>query len=87
MSVKLTDETMKVYMEKRKFVEKLSDLFWEEDILGVKKMEYAPVLAGEMEVVSEKVTVTFRSGFGTEIDVTSDSKMAILRDVLRRLAR
>lgn len=87
MSVKLTNEAMQAYIEKRHFVEKLSDLFGEEDILGVKKMEYAPVLAGEMEVVSEKVTVTFRSGFGTEIDVTADSKLAIMRDVLRRLSR
>lgn len=87
MSVKLTNEEMKAYMGKRHFVEKLSDLFREEDILNVKKMEYAPVLAGEMEVISEKVTVTFRNGFGTEIDVTADSKLAIVRDVLRRLSR
>ena len=38
MSVKLTNETMKVYMEKRKFVEKLSALFEEENILDVQKM-------------------------------------------------
>lgn len=87
MSVKLTNEAMKAYVEKRHFVEKLSDLFREEDILNVKKMEYAPVLAGEMEVISEKVTVTRKNGFAVVIDVTADSKLAILRDVLRRLSR
>lgn len=87
MSVKLTNEAMKAYVEKRHFVEKLSDLFREEDILNVKKMEYAPVLAGEMEVISEKVTVTRKNGFAVVIDVTADSKLAILQDVLRRLSR
>ena len=87
MSVKLTDETMKVYMEKRKFVEKLSALFEEEGILDVQKMEYTPVLVGEMEVAGEKVTVTRKNGFAVVIDVTADSKLAILQDVLRRLSR
>lgn len=87
MSVRLTDETMKVYMKKRKFVEKLSALFEEEGILDVQKMEYTPVLVGEMEVAGEKVTVTRKSGFAMIIDVTADSKLAILQDVLRRLSR
>lgn len=91
MSVKLTNETMKVYMEKRKFVEKLSALFEEGSLLDVQKMEYAPVLDGEldgeMEVISEKVTVTFRNGLRTEINVTADSTLEIVRDVLRRLSR
>lgn len=87
MSVKLTNEAMRVYVEKRHFVEKLSDLFLEEGIMNIKKLEYAPVLAGEMEIISEKVTVTFQNGPGTEIDVTADSKLAIMRDVLRRLSR
>lgn len=87
MSVKLTDETMKVYMEKRKFVEKLSALFEEEGILDVQKMEYTPVLVGEMEVAGEKVTVTRKNDFAMIIDVTADSKLAILQDVLRGLSR
>lgn len=87
MSVKLTSDVMQTYVRKRHFVEKLSDLFREEGIMNVKKMEYAPVLAGEMEIISERVTVTFQNGFCTEIDVTADSKLAILRDVLRRLSR
>lgn len=87
MSVKLTNETMKVYMEKRKFVKKLSALFEEENILDVQKMEYAPTLVGEMEVAGEKVTVTRKNDFAVVIDVTADSKLAILQDVLRRLSR
>lgn len=87
MSVKLTDETMKVYMEKRKFVEKLSALFEEENILDVQKMEYTAVLVGVMEVAEEIVTVTRKNEFAMIIDVTADSKLAILQDVLRRLSR
>lgn len=87
MSVRLTDETMKVYMEKRKFVEKLSALFEEENILDVQKMEYTPVLVGVMEVAEEIVTVTRKNEFAMIIDVTADSKLAILQDVLRRLSR
>lgn len=87
MSVKLTNETMKVYMEKRKFVEKLSALFEEENILDVQKMEYTAVLVGVMEVAEEIVTVTRKNEFAMIIDVTADSKLAILQDVLRRLSR
>ena len=87
MSVKLTNEVMKAYMGKRHFVEKLSDLFREEGILDVRKMEYTPVLVGEMEVAGAKVTVTRKNGFAVVVDVTADSKLAILQDVLRRLSR
>ena len=48
---------------------------------------YCDVLVGEMEVAGEKVTVTRKNGFAMIIDVTADSKLAILQDVLRRLSR
>ncbi|MCI7327079.1 MAG: hypothetical protein MR537_05525 [Clostridiales bacterium] len=87
MSVKLTEENIKTYMEKQKFVERLSDIFRDEDIMNIEKMEYTPVMVGDMEVAGEKVTITFRNKFAKVVDVTADSKMAIMSDILRRLNR
>lgn len=87
MSVKLTEENIKTYMEKQKFVERLSDIFRDEDIMNIEKMEYTPVMVGDMEVAGEKVTITFRNKFAKVVDVTADSKMAIMIDILRRLNR
>ena len=87
MSVKLTEENIKTYMEKQRFVERLSDIFREEDIMDIAKMEYTPVMVGDMEVAGEKVTITFRNKFAKVVDVTADSKMAIMSDILRRLNR
>ena len=87
MSVKLTEENIKTYMEKQRFVERLSDIFRDEDIMDSEKMEYAPVMVGDMEVAGEKVTITFRNKFAKVVDVTADSKMAIISDILRRLSR
>lgn len=87
MSVKLTEENIKTYMEKQKFVERLSDIFRDEDIMDIEKMEYTPVMVGDMEVAGEKVTITFRNKFAKVVDVTADSKMAIMSDILRRLNR
>lgn len=86
MSVKLTEENIKTYMEKQRFVERLSDIFRDEDIMDIEKMEYTPVMVGDMEVAGEKVTITFRNKFAKVI-VTADSKMAIMSDILRRLNR
>lgn len=87
MSVKLTEENIKTYMEKQRFVERLSDIFRDEDIMDIEKMEYIPVMVGDMEVAGEKVTITFRNKFAKVVDVTADSKMAIMSDILRRLNR
>ena len=87
MSVKLTEENIKTYMEKQKFVERLSDIFRDEDIMDIEKMEYTPVMVGDMEVAGEKVTITFRNKFAKVVDVTADSKMAIMSDIRRRLNR
>lgn len=87
MSVKLTEENIKTYMEKQRFVERLSDIFRDEDIMNIEKMEYTPVMVGDMEVAGEKVTITFRNKFAKVVDVTADSKMAIMSDILRRLSR
>lgn len=87
MSVKLTEENIKTYMEKKKFVERLSDIFRDEDIMNIEKMEYTPVMVGDMEVAGEKVTITFRNKFAKVVDVTADSKLAIMNDILRRLNR
>ena len=87
MSVKITEENIKTYMEKQKFVERLSDIFRDEDIMNIEKMEYTPVMVGDMEVAGEKVTITFRNKFAKVVDVTADSKMAIMSDILRRLNR
>lgn len=87
MSVKLTEENIKTYMEKQRFVERLSDIFRDEDIMNIEKMEYTPVMVGDMEVAGEKVTITFRNKFAKVVDVTADSKMAIISDILRRLSR
>ncbi|MDY5463202.1 MULTISPECIES: hypothetical protein [Hornefia] len=87
MSVKLTEENIKTYMEKQRFVERLSDIFRDEDIMDIEKMEYTPVMVGDMEVAGEKVTITFRNKFAKVVDVTADSKMAIMSDILRRLNR
>lgn len=87
MSVKLTEENIKTYMEKQRFVERLSDIFRDEDIMDIEKMEYTPVMVGDMEVAGEKVTITFRNKFANVVDVTADSKMAIMSDILRRLNR
>lgn len=87
MSVKLTEENIKTYMEKQRFVERLSDIFRDEDIMNIEKMEYTPVMVGDMEVAGEKVTITFRNKFAKVVDVTADSKMAIMSDILRRLNR
>ena len=87
MSVKLTEENIKTYMEKQRFVERLSDIFRDEDIMDIEKMEYTPVMVGDMEVAGEKVTITFRNKFAKVVDVTADSKMAIISDILRRLSR
>lgn len=87
MSVKLTEENIKTYMEKQRFVERLSDIFRDEDIMNIEKMEYTPVMVGDMEVAGEKVTITFQNKFAKVVDVTADSKMAIMSDILRRLNR
>lgn len=87
MSVKLTEENIKTYMEKQRFVERLSDIFRDEDIMDIEKMEYTPVMVGDMEVAGEKVTITFRNKFAKVVDVTADSKMAIMSDILRSLNR
>lgn len=87
MSVKLTEENIKTYMEKQRFVERLSDIFRDEDIMNIEKMEYTPVMVGDMEVAGEKVTITFRNKFAKVVDVTADSKIAIMTDILRRLNR
>ena len=87
MSVKITEENIKTYMEKQRFVERLSDIFRDEDIMNIEKMEYTPVMVGDMEVAGEKVTITFRNKFAKVVDVTADSKMAIMSDILRRLNR
>ena len=87
MSVKLTEENIKTYMEKQRFVERLSDIFRDEDIMNIEKMEYTPVMVGDMEVAGEKVTITFRNKFAKVVDVTADSKLAIMNDILRRLSR
>ncbi|MDY2991757.1 MAG: hypothetical protein SOR91_09845 [Hornefia butyriciproducens] len=87
MSVKITEENIKTYMEKQRFVERLSDIFRDEDIMDIEKMEYTPVMVGDMEVAGEKVTITFRNKFAKVVDVTADSKMAIMSDILRRLNR
>lgn len=87
MSVKLTEENIKTYMEKQRFVERLSDIFRDEDIMNIEKMEYTPVMVGDMEVAGEKVTITFRNKFTKVVDVTADSKIAIMSDILRRLNR
>ena len=87
MSVKLTEENIKTYMEKQRFVEWLSDIFRDEDIMDIEKMEYTPVMVGDMEVAGEKVTITFRNKFTKVVDVTADSKIAIMSDILRRLNR
>ena len=87
MSVKLTEENIKTYMEKQRFVERLSDIFRDEDIMDIEKMEYTPVMVGDMEVAGKKVTITFRNKFAKVVDVTADSKMAIMSDILRSLNR
>ena len=87
MSVKLTEENIKTYMEKQRIVERLSDIFRDEDIMDIEKMEYTPVMVGDMEVAGEKVTITFRNKFAKVVDVTADSKMAIMSDILRSLNR
>lgn len=87
MSVKLTEENIKTYIEKQRFVERLSDIFRDEDIMNIEKMEYTPVMVGDMEVAGEKVTITFQNKFAKVVDVTADSKMAIMSDILRRLNR
>jgi len=87
MSVKLTEENIKSYIEKQRFVERLSDIFRDEGIMNIEKMVYLPVMVGDMEVAGEKVTITFRNKFKKVVDVTADSKMAIMSDILRRLNR
>lgn len=84
-------DIVKEYNKKKRFVQELSHLFVKHKLYEVEALEYyvdSIIMDYDYNKITnyeEAVLIKFTNGFDVVANVTADSKIAILNDIIRRI--